>query len=176
MTLSKVLSNVQSKWTENRQEIGFSIFFACYSHSTDLFGFFVFVLGFFWAEGDNVSGTQLFTHKQKHVAFVKNVTCCTWKNPLTNEALMPFLFHPCFHDMKLVAFWITLCSPSAKALLSHTLDRIIYSPMPSVTIWDLVSLVIDICETPTLLKLFVYWNFILQLTKKIILALVWRKD
>lgn len=139
-------------------------------------GFLFLFWGFFWAEGDNVSGTQLFTHKQKHVAFVKNITCCTWKNPLTNEALMPFLFHPRFHDMKLDAFWITLCSPSAKALLPHTLDGIIYSPMPSVTIWDLVSLVIDICETPTLLKLFVYWNFILQLTKKIILALVWRKD
>lgn len=134
----------------------FQFFCSHYSHSTDLFGVFGFGFGFFWAVGDVVTGTQLFTHKKKHVAFGKNMTCCTWKN----EAVLPFISHPFFRDMKVDASWIALCSPSAKTLL-HTLDGMIYSSMPSVTTWDLVSPVLDICETSTLLKWFVYWNLIL---------------
>lgn len=53
---------------------------------------------------------------------------------------------------------------------------IIYSPMPSLRVGDLGSLVNDICEIPTKVKWFVYWIFILQLKKKIILPMIWLKD
>lgn len=72
MTTPKVLSDVQSELTENREEIGFSTIFFQLQQFHGFFGSCLVVCFFFFCvflgtAGDNVTVTQLFIHKEKHI-------------------------------------------------------------------------------------------------------------